>query len=174
MVYNGFIMKDQFKNFLSVLEALAQQEVEYILIGGVAVILHGIERLTSDIDFFIKMDQENIARLRKALHSIFDDQSIDEITQEALQEYSVIRFGTPDEFHIDIMARLGEVAVYEDLDYEIILHQGIKIRIATPETLYNLKKDTLRQKDKFDAAYLKYIIDIKKSNSSQVKKPNKR
>jgi predicted nucleotidyltransferase len=173
-MYNDIAMKDQFKKFLRVLEALDKKGVEYILIGGVAVILHGIERLTSDIDIFVKMDDENIARLRNALHSISEDQSIDEITLEALQEFAVIRFGTSDEFYIDIMARLGEVAVYEDLEFEILLHQGIKIRIATPETLYKLKKDTLRQKDKFDAAYLKYLIDIRHSKSAAKNKPNKR
>lgn len=167
-------MKDQFKNFLSVLEALDKKGVEYILIGGVAVILHGIERLTSDIDIFVKMEAENIARLRDALHSIFEDPSIDEITLEALQEYAVIRFGASDEFYIDIMARLGEVAVYEDLEFEILFHQGVKVRIATPETLYNLKKDTFRQKDKFDAAYLKYLLDIKQSKNTPKKNPARR
>jgi len=167
-------MNNQLKNFLRVLEALDKKGVDYILIGGVAVIFHGIERLTSDIDIFVKIDDENIARLRNALHSIYEDQSIDEITPEALQEFAVIRFGAADEFYIDIMARLGEVAVYEDLEFEILLYQGIKIRIATPETLYQLKKNTLRQKDKFDAAYLKYLIDLRHSNSAAKNKPIKR
>jgi hypothetical protein len=43
-------MNNQLKNFLHVLEALDKQKVQYILVGGVAVILHGIERLTGDID----------------------------------------------------------------------------------------------------------------------------
>ena len=167
-------MIDQFKNFMRVLEALDKKGVEYILVGGVAVILHGIERLTNDIDIFVKMDGENIARLRNALHSISEDPSIDEITLEALHEFAVIRFGATDEFYIDIMACLGEVAVYEDLDFEILLHQGIKIRLATPETLYKLKKDTLRQKDKFDAAYLKYIIDLRNEKSAAKSKLSKR
>jgi predicted nucleotidyltransferase len=172
-MYNCIAMNGSFKNFISVLDALDQQKVEYILVGGVAVILHGIERLTRDIDIFVKMDNKNIERLRKALHSIFEDESIEEITLEELQKYAVIRYGTPDNFYIDIMARLGEVAVYEDLEYEIISYQGIKIRIATPETLYNLKKDTIRYKDKFDAAYLKELIKIRESEVSRKGKPNK-
>ncbi len=80
-------MNDQFEQFISVLDALGKHKVEYILVGGVAVILHGIERLTRDIDIFVKMEQNNIERLRNALHSIFDDESIDEITLEELQEY---------------------------------------------------------------------------------------
>lgn len=159
---------------MRVLEALEKQDVKYILIGGVAVILHGIDRLTRDIDVFVKMDEDNIERLRKALHSIFDDPSIDDITLEELLEYAVIRYGTPDEFYIDIMARLGETAVYEDLEYETLHHQDVEIRIATPETLYNLKKDTLRYKDKYDAAYLKDIIETRQSKDAGPKKPTKR
>lgn len=160
-MYNNIAMNNQLKNFLRVLDALDKQKVQYILVGGVAVILHGIERLTRDIDIFVKMDDKNIQRLRKALLSIFEDESIEEITLEELKEFAVIRYGTPDDFYIDIMARIGEVAVYEDLEYETIHYEGIKIKIATPETLYHLKKDSIRYKDKFDAAYLKDFIDIR-------------
>lgn len=166
-------MNDQMENFLLVLDALDKQKVQYILVGGVAVILHGIERLTRDIDIFVKMDNKNIERLRKALHSIFEDDSIEEITLEELQEFAVIRYGTPGDFYIDIMARIGEVAVYEDLEYETLHYQGIKIKIATPETLYTLKKDSLRYKDKFDAAYLKDFIDFKQKEVSAKGKPTK-
>lgn len=167
-------MNEQFKHFMGVLDALDKQNVEYILVGGVAVILHGIERLTRDIDVFVKMDEENIERLRRALHSIFEDNSIEEITLKELQTYAVIRYGTPDDFYVDIMARLGEMAVYEDLEYEIIHYQGIKIRVATPETLYNLKKDTVRYKDKYDAAYLKDLIKARQSNTAEEEKQNKK
>ena len=155
---------DQFEVFKRVLDALATHKVNYILVGGAAVILHGIERLTRDIDIFVEMEHSNIQRLRNALHSIFDDESIDEITLEELQEYAVIRFGVTDNFCIDIMARIGEVAVYEDLEFETIRHDGINVRIATLETLYNLKKDTIRHKDRFDAAYLLDLIKTRKAD----------
>ena len=47
-------MADQFSDFIAVLEALDKHEVDYILIGDVAIILHGMERLTRDIDIFVK------------------------------------------------------------------------------------------------------------------------
>jgi hypothetical protein len=166
-------MNGQFDNFLNVLDALQTHNVEYVLIGGIAAILHGIDRLTRDIDIFVKMDDSNIERLRNALHSIFDDESINEITLEELQTYAVIRYGTPDDFYIDIMARLGEVAVYEDLAYEILNYQGVQIRLATPQTLYDLKEGTLRYKDKFDAAYLKELINKRQSDISAKKNQDK-
>jgi predicted nucleotidyltransferase len=170
-MYNNNVMNgnNQFEQFKRVLDALAKHKVDYILVGGVAVILHGIERLTRDIDIFVKLEHRNIERLRNALHSIFDDESIDEITLEELQKYAVIRFGVNDDFCVDIMARIGEVAVYEDLEFETILHDGINVRIATPETLYNLKKDTIRHKDRFDAAYLLDLIKTREADAAPKK-----
>ncbi len=169
-MYNNVMSgNSQFEQFKRVLDALAEHQVEYILVGGVAVILHGIERFTRDIDIFVKMEHRNIERLRNALHSIFDDEAINEITLEELQKYAVIRFGVNDDFCVDIMARIGEVAVYEDLEFETILYDGIKVRIATPETLYNLKKDTIRHKDRFDAAYLLDLIKTREADAAPKK-----
>ncbi|MFQ6113319.1 MAG: nucleotidyl transferase AbiEii/AbiGii toxin family protein [bacterium] len=157
-------MAGQFKQFMQILNALNKHHVDYILIGGVAVIIHGLERLTRDIDLFVKMNPKNIERLRKALFSVFEDSSIKEITLNELQNYPVVRYGTPNGFYIDIIGRLGEVAAFDDLEYEILDFQGIKIKIGTPETLYNLKKDTVRPRDKMDVLFLKELIKERKSN----------
>jgi len=152
-------MQDQFKNFIQVLKALNKHEVDYILIGGVAVILHGMERLTRDIDIFVKLNKKNIKKLRTALRSVFKDSSIEEITLDELKKYQVIRYGTPDDFNIDIMIRLGEDIVYENLESEIIEYENIKIKICTVKALYDLKKNTLRPKDQIDVMFLKRLID---------------
>lgn len=157
-------MTDQFKEFLEVFKALDQQKVDYVLIGGVAVILHGMERLTRDIDIIVKMSPENIQKLRKALQMVFEDDAIEEITHPELYKFPVIRYGTPNEFYIDIMARVGELANFEDLEYITIEYQGVKIRIAKPESLFKLKKDSIRDKDRIDAIFLKKLIEAGKIN----------
>ncbi|OPX32105.1 hypothetical protein B1H10_07945 [candidate division KSB1 bacterium 4484_188] len=159
-------MEDQFNAFLKVLNSFDKHRVKYVLIGGVAMILHGMERLTRDIDIFIKMNHENVARLREALFSIFKDDYVGEITFEEFDKYPVIRYGTPDGFHIDFLVRIGELFSFEDLEYEIIEYQGIKINIATPEMLFKLKKNTIRERDKIDAIFLKELIKKRKSRSS--------
>ncbi|MGD2090188.1 MAG: hypothetical protein PVH61_28685 [Candidatus Aminicenantes bacterium] len=152
-------MEDLFKKFLQVLEAFEKEEVDYILVGGLAVILHGMPRLTQDIDVFVKMNPGNIGKLQKALHRVYqDDESINEITLDELNHYSVIRYGSPDGFYIDIMARLGEVATYDNLEYETIIVDEISIKVATAEKLFELKKDTLRLEDKRDAFFLSELI----------------
>ena len=59
------------------------------------------------------------------------------------------------------MAKLGEIATFNDLDYDVIEVEGSKINIATPETLFFLKKDTIRPEDKRDAFFLKEVIKKK-------------
>lgn len=151
-------MTDQFKEFINLLKKLAEYDVDYILIGGVAVIMHGMERLTRDIDLFIRNTPSNIEKLKDALHSLYQDPSIEEITFNELQKYPVMRYGTPNGFYIDIMTRLGESVSFEDLQYEMIEYQGTKIKIATPKSLYELKKDTVRERDKMDALFLRGLI----------------
>jgi hypothetical protein len=64
-----------FDQSLAVLRAFARDGVEYVLVGGVAVNIHGIVRTTEDIDFFIRPTEEN-ARIRTALRSIWPDPHI--------------------------------------------------------------------------------------------------
>lgn len=48
-------------------ELLNKHDVEYILIGGVAVGFHGFPRSTADIDFWYKPTDDNFVRILKAL-----------------------------------------------------------------------------------------------------------
>jgi len=153
---------DHFQDFLKVLKAMEDEGVDYILIGGFAVILHGLPRFTMDMDFFIQMVEQNVQKLRKALYSTFGDSDIEEITFDELAKYPVIRYGTPNGFHIDIMAQLVEAAKYEDLEYEIMEIQGQKIRVATTETLLKLKEGSIRPEDKGDALFLKALLQKEK------------
>lgn len=46
---------------------LGDHEVEFVVIGGFAVILHGVERATKDVDVVPEQSRENLARLWDAL-----------------------------------------------------------------------------------------------------------
>jgi predicted nucleotidyltransferase len=54
-------------DFRAVLQTLAGGGVKFIVIGGVAAVVHGTARLTEDIDVVYARDKENIARLARAL-----------------------------------------------------------------------------------------------------------
>lgn len=146
-----------FTRFLDLLGALAQHQVDYVLIGGVALNLHGIVRTTEDIDLFVRPDIENITRLQQALHSIWDDPDIEQITAADLAgDYPTIRYGPPGEtFVIDVLSRLGTAFRFEDIQAETLQYAGLQVRLATPTMLYRMKRDTLRPIDRADAAALR-------------------
>lgn len=155
---------DRFQRFIRILKAFAEKGVEYTLIGGVAVILHGFPRLTEDIDILLKADVQNIEKLKSALGEVFNDPSVKEIELSDLKNYSVLRYGAPDGFYIDLIARLGEVADYGNVASEKINVEGVRIKVATAEALYRLKKESLRPKDQNDALFLKGKLEyLKKS-----------
>ena len=54
-------------DFEALFRALAPAEVRFIVIGGVAAILHGTARITYDVDVVYARDRENIRRLVSAL-----------------------------------------------------------------------------------------------------------
>lgn len=54
-------------DFRRLITTLLDEEVDVILIGGVAATVHGSARLTSDVDFVYARDRENLRHLVKAL-----------------------------------------------------------------------------------------------------------
>lgn len=142
---------------VAVLRALQEHEVRYVLVGGVAVNFHGLGRMTQDIDLFVTTDAANVASIRAALSSVFDDPSIDEISAEDLAgDYPTVRYVPPDEhFVIDLIGRLGDAFAFEDLDVLEMELEGVVVKVATPRTLYRMKKDTLRPVDQMDAEALR-------------------
>lgn len=141
------------------MRALSEEKADYVLIGGFAVILHGLSRLTVDIDIFIKPEENNLERVKKALRRVFpEDDSIDSLSIQDLRDYAVVRFGTEDDFYIDLIAGIGEMFRFEDLEWEVREVEGALVRIATPETLFRMKKDTIRPEDQRDARFLAELI----------------
>jgi len=136
----------------AIFRALREQRVEYAVLGAVALGLHGLARATADLDLFIRPDADNVERLKAALRAVIDDPNIDEISADDLcGEYPAVRYVPPDGFGLDILTRLGDAFQYEELDIEEREYEGVPVRVVTARTLWQMKKDTTRPADRFDA-----------------------
>ena len=144
------------------LEALEREGVQYAVFGAVAVNIHGLARFTEDLDIFIAPERQNVEALKRALHSVFSDPEIDEITaDDLLGDYPAIQYVPPEgAFHVDILTRLGEAFRYEDLETQRAPFEGLVVTVVTPRTLYRMKKDTVRVKDRVDADALRRKFDL--------------
>lgn len=151
----------EFSVFLDVIRAFERAEVEYVLVGGVAVNLHGLVRATEDVDFFVRPERTNVERLKAALRSIWNDPEIDEIRAADFEAYPTLRYGPPTGgFVIDILTRLGTAFRYEDLEAERLTVEDVSIRVATPTTLVRMKQGTVRPVDRADAAALTKMFGL--------------
>ena len=142
--------------------ALRDEHVEYVLVGALAMDVLGIGRLTEDIDLFVRPTADNVDRLRRALRRVWQDPSIDEITAADLAgEYPAVQYVAPDGTLIDILSRLGEAFEFADLEATAYPYGDVEVRVATPATLYRMKRDTVRLRDKADAQVLKEKFGLK-------------
>ncbi len=150
-----------FGEIVRILASLEREDVDYAVFGGVALNFHGILRTTEDLDIFVRPDSENIDRLRRALRSVYDDPNIDEIdTEDLLGDYPAVRYYPPspegeDGLYLDILTRLGEFFSFDRLEIEELEVEGVIVKLVSPRTLYRLKRHTIRDRDRADAAYIK-------------------
>ena len=148
--------------FLMLLRALNREGVEYVVVGAVALGLHGLARATEDVDLFVRPTLDNVAGLKRALSAVWSDPEIETIDASQLAgEYPVVRYGPPDgAFTLDILARLGERFAFDDIEAGVVELEGEPVRVATPRMLYVMKRDTVRPLDHADAAALRRTFGI--------------
>jgi hypothetical protein len=140
-----------------VLEALEREGVRYVVLGAAALNLLGLARFTEDLDLFVAPETDNIDRLKRALRSVFDDPAIEEISASDLMgDYPAVQYVPPTgSFHLDLLTRLGDAFRFDDLKSSRIAFGPLNVTVATPETLYRMKRDTMRLKDRADAELLR-------------------
>ncbi len=56
-------------DFASLIRLLAQNDIQYIVVGGAAATAHGAARLTQDLDIVYRRAPDNIAKLAECLSS---------------------------------------------------------------------------------------------------------
>lgn len=127
----------------------------YVVIGGMAVIQAGFGRATNDIDLLIDTSAVNQDRVRQALMAL-PDQAIREMTPDDLEKYVVVRVA--DEIVVDLMRSACGIA-YDEASgmVDVVEIDGVKIPFASPRLLWRTK-DTIRDKDKVDRAFLARLL----------------
>ena len=98
------LLTDDFKEFLRLLNA---NRVDYLLVGGYAVGLHGYPRATVDLDVWVRATRDNAERVLRALREFGFD--LPELEPTLFTDpRSIVRFGVPP-FRIEIMTSIDGV-----------------------------------------------------------------
>jgi hypothetical protein len=142
-------MADLFnQDFQDFIECLNKSNVEYILVGGYAVILHGYIRSTADMDVWVKKSEENYNRLKLALAEF----GVPEIPREDFlgSRFDVWGFGK-EPSRIDLMSEVKGIDFDETFSTSKIFEQNnVSIRYIHLTHLLKAKEASGRFKDKSD------------------------
>jgi hypothetical protein len=57
-------------DLFEIFDALGDAHVRYLVVGGVAVVLHGHPRFTADLDLVVALDRDNVLTTMKALDGL--------------------------------------------------------------------------------------------------------
>jgi len=142
-------------DFVDLLLALADNEVDFVIVGGYAVAFHGHSRATKDIDIFVRASSDNAKKLYRSL-AIFGaplDQ-FDVAENDFIDYGGVLQLGMPPQ-RIDIINRITGVTYDEAcIDSEAFELNGRTIRIIGLTALLKNKLATGRDQDLLDAKML--------------------
>lgn len=145
-----------------ILKKMLDKQVDFILIGGYAVNYYGYNRITGDMDVWVKPDNDNKKLLLTALTELGFD-------EKGLAIILTWDFAKPQSFHIgkqpdktDFMTHISGVN-YETAKQNAIPANidGINLHIIHLNNLIENKKAAGRLKDLADIEYLQKILALK-------------
>ncbi len=160
------------------LQALTEAGVEFVVVGGMAVVAHGYQRMTGDLDICYARDQNTARALLRALRGLNAELLDDQYRPRplpadfrTLQRGGVFTF-TTDAGELDCMTVPDGTAGYEDLapGARAFVFRGMVARVASLEDLIRMKAASgakeRRARDRDDLEMLRHILELAQHQSS--------
>lgn len=160
--------------FEKIFKILQQHNVRYVVIGGVAVNLHGFARATGDLDIAVSLTDAELRKfiaVTKELGLVprvpvkIDDLADAKKRDEWICEKNMLVFSVYDPK--DPMNQI-DVMIQSPVDFEVLFRDRVtmkegelEIPVVSIADLIVLKKYAGRQRDKIDIEALKAIQELK-------------
>lgn len=152
-----------FEEHQQLLKLLQKHKVAFILIGGYAVIYYGYERTTGDMDIWIKLGEDNKARLIEALIEFgIEDDDINQLKQLDFSKPLPVFYIGKSPRRIDFVTVISNVKfeeAFEKVQYSEL--NQVQIPVIHYDDLIKSKLNTGRAKDVADIEELERIKKYK-------------
>ncbi|MEM9016030.1 MAG: nucleotidyl transferase AbiEii/AbiGii toxin family protein [Verrucomicrobiota bacterium] len=141
------------KDIREFVELLLSENVEFLLVGGYAMAVHGAPRFTEDIDFLIHLSSENAERLLKVIQKFgFGDLEIEK--KDLLKPDFVIQLGMAPN-RIDLLTSIDGLEWNETWESKIEFElDGLPLFVIGRDQLIQNKLASGRSQDIADAERL--------------------
>ena len=158
-----------------IFKALNAKKVNYVVVGGVGLVLHGVVRLTADLDIIVRLETKNLTKFISVIKElgykpkapVKAEEFIDNEKRERWRKEKRVQVFSF--YHPKKPATLLDVFVNEPIDYEtlenakeVIQAGSLKIPVVSRQHLIELKKISGRPQDIADIKALKEVMKIEK------------
>ncbi len=160
--------------YLPLFRALNEANVEYVVVGGLATVLHGYARFTADIDLVINLEKSQAERAVETISDYgltpllpvnpmqFADNTIRRSWIED-KNMLVFSFVMPDNPLLVLDLFVQEPIPYKELSQRAVLMdiEGVMVPVCAIKDLIDMKKKAARPKDLDDINHLQELLDDK-------------
>jgi len=163
------------QNDKALLQRLQEQHVEFVIIGGVCGLLHGVSLVTLDLDICCRFTPENLRRIEAAVKDLHPRHrlAVNKLSLEFTDEFCSRLKNMCLQTDLGIVDCLGEVSGIGD--YDACLRRSIvhemsygRFRILDIDAIIAAKEAMARDKD---LAAVKQLRGIKEKLTKQPDKP---
>jgi predicted nucleotidyltransferase len=142
--------------------------IRYLVVGGVAVNLHGHRRFTSDVDILLALDTANLEKMTKIMHSMGYTERLHVALRELSDAAKVKKF--LEEKHMTAYTFLSarreridvDVLAPDSLSYDsyeknrvlLDIDDGVQVPVISINDLIKMKRNANRAKDIEDVQML--------------------
>ena len=147
-------MMDQLnQDFLEFIGFLEEERVDYLIVGGYAVGMHGFPRYTGDIDFFVAISNENALKLMRVFQRFgFGDIGLSE--SDFLEDNFVVEIGREPR-KIQVLTGIDGVTFEECSLRRVEIEYGnLLLKFIGKDDLIRNKAASGRPKDRIDLGEL--------------------
>ncbi len=150
--------------FDEVLRILSRNEVEFIVVGGVAAILQGSPLSTEDIDLVYLSSKKNLSRLAAALEEL-EAHYLDpagrhiepDVTRLASMRVHLLKTNCG---RVDVLRTVGQNLAFQDLVEETRLLEvaDFVVKVLNLEMIIATKEQAGRPKDRSQLPFLRQLL----------------
>lgn len=156
--------------YFEVMEALYKNKVEYLIVGGLAVNLYGVPRVTQDIDLIISTSKSNIVKINAVLKSLGyvprlpvnpEDLADSDKVKDWIENKNLKAFSF---YHKRDNYKVVDIVLVHPLDFEKSFEnktvkkvKGIEIYLASIDDIIKTKEFGGRTQDFSDIEMLKKV-----------------